>query len=261
MAPRRADVRRARVRRRLGRRRKLVTTPLRPTSCCTDSRPMRMPARPPRAASRARTSEPSKSAIVPTGSASVAGSRSPRSHGCRPSPSRPRRPAARNAFVMIAQRPRVTSAIAPVSEPGGRLLVGAFGSSPEAHSWRSTGRPSRPTIVPMSTTSVARPRRRAKHPPAGTKLNWRPASDSAGRDVRVGQGRDRDRIRGDAGAPADPMPNSSRSLPAEMAGTTPAAATLETASTKRVVGGIDIGPPPEKLITFMPSRTPPRTRR
>jgi hypothetical protein len=51
------------------------------------------------------------------------------------------------------------------------------------------------------------------------------------------------------------MPNSSRSFPAEMTGTTPAAATFETASTSASLAGSVIGPPPEKLITFMPSRT------
>ena len=57
------------------------------------------------------------------------------------------------------------------------------------------------------------------------------------------------------GAPAEPRPNSSRSFPAEMTGTTPAAAMLETASTSASLAGSVIGPPPEKLITCMPSRT------
>jgi hypothetical protein len=40
-----------------------------------------------------------------------------------------------------------------------------------------------------------------------------------------------------------------------MTGTTPAAETFETASTSASLSGSVIGPPPEKLITFIPSRT------
>jgi hypothetical protein len=57
------------------------------------------------------------------------------------------------------------------------------------------------------------------------------------------------------GEPAVPSPKSSRSFPAAITGTTPAAATLRTASTSGSVAGSDIVPPPEKLITSMPSCT------
>ena len=40
-----------------------------------------------------------------------------------------------------------------------------------------------------------------------------------------------------------------------MTGTTPAAATLRTASTSASLAGSVCGPPPEKLITSIPSRT------
>ena len=57
------------------------------------------------------------------------------------------------------------------------------------------------------------------------------------------------------GEPAVPNPKSSRSFPAEMTGTTPAAATLFVASIRTSFRGSDCGPPPEKLITSMPSVT------
>ena len=57
------------------------------------------------------------------------------------------------------------------------------------------------------------------------------------------------------GEPTVPMPNSSRSLPAEITGTTPAAATLWTTSIIASFAGSVSAPPPEKLITSIPSRT------
>ena len=51
------------------------------------------------------------------------------------------------------------------------------------------------------------------------------------------------------------MPKSSRSFPAEMTGTTPAAETLRITSIIASFAGSDSAPPPEKLITSMPSRT------
>ena len=57
------------------------------------------------------------------------------------------------------------------------------------------------------------------------------------------------------GEPTVPKPKSSRSLPAEMTGITPARATFATASRIGSVDGSPIGPPPEKLITSIPSCT------
>ena len=57
------------------------------------------------------------------------------------------------------------------------------------------------------------------------------------------------------GEPIVPMPNSSRSLPAEMTGTTPASTTLWITSTIASFAGSVSAPPPEKLITSIPSRT------
>jgi hypothetical protein len=57
------------------------------------------------------------------------------------------------------------------------------------------------------------------------------------------------------GDPTVPSPNSSRSFPAEMTGTTPAAATFATASTRASFAGSVCAPPPEKLMMSIPSRT------
>ena len=57
------------------------------------------------------------------------------------------------------------------------------------------------------------------------------------------------------GEPAEPSPKSSRSFPAAITGTTPAAARLWIASTSASFAGSICGPPPEKLTTSMPSRT------
>ena len=58
-----------------------------------------------------------------------------------------------------------------------------------------------------------------------------------------------------AGDPAVPRPKKSRSLPAEITGTTPARTTFVTAGIEDVVRGSACGPPPEKLMTSIPSRT------
>jgi hypothetical protein len=57
------------------------------------------------------------------------------------------------------------------------------------------------------------------------------------------------------GEPTVPRPKSSRSLPAEITGMTPALATFVTVLTSASVRGSVAAPPPEKLITSMPSRT------
>ena len=57
------------------------------------------------------------------------------------------------------------------------------------------------------------------------------------------------------GDPTEPSPKSSRSFPAEITGTTPAAATFSSAWISASLDGSASGPPPEKLITSMPSFT------
>ena len=57
------------------------------------------------------------------------------------------------------------------------------------------------------------------------------------------------------GEPSEPSPKSSRSFPAAITVTTPAATTPCTASTSASFAGSICGPPPEKLITSIPSAT------
>jgi hypothetical protein len=58
-----------------------------------------------------------------------------------------------------------------------------------------------------------------------------------------------------AGDPVVPRPKKSRSFPAEMTATTPARTTFATAGTRPSVRGSACGPPPEKLMTSIPSLT------
>ena len=58
-----------------------------------------------------------------------------------------------------------------------------------------------------------------------------------------------------AGEPAVPRPKKSRSFPAEMIGTTPARTVFATAGIIASVRGSACGPPPEKLMTSIPSAT------
>src|SRR5438552_15557900 len=58
------------------------------------------------------------------------------------------------------------------------------------------------------------------------------------------------------GEPTEPRPQSSRSFPAAITGTTTALATLRTASPSASLIGSTSGPPPEKLHTSIPSVTP-----
>ena len=57
------------------------------------------------------------------------------------------------------------------------------------------------------------------------------------------------------GEPTVPRPNESRSFPAAITGTTPAATTFRTAAISASFAGSVAGPPPEKLMTSIPSRT------
>jgi hypothetical protein len=57
------------------------------------------------------------------------------------------------------------------------------------------------------------------------------------------------------GEPTEPRPKSSRSFPAAITGTTPAETTLRMVGIIASFAGSVSGPPPEKLITFIPSET------
>jgi hypothetical protein len=152
----------------------------------------------------------------------------------------------------------------PCSEPAIRdEKRPSLGSDPGgAHRWRSTGWPVVPASVPTSTSVCPRTQafgtvklkangtccRFAGTPGPVTcsslPKTWR--FDAAATEIAAGAL---------LGEPTEPKPKSSRSLPAEITGTTPAAATLSRASIRASAEGSTSGPPPEKLITSMPSFT------
>ena len=126
-------------------------------------------------------------------------------------------------------------------------------------SLRSTGLPSVPTTVPTSrrgtsldcqpwgilpplagTNGTRGPSRTSISPPNTCRF------DAAATEIASGAV---------PGEPAEPSPNSSRSLPAEMTATTPADVTFRIVSTIASLTGSVCGPPPEKLITSIPSAT------
>ena len=169
---------------------------------------------------------------------------------------------ARPAFDAKEQIPRETSAIAPVSEFAGSGLSEPFGSAALPQRWRSTGWPFLPTIEPMSTSVwFALAQAGGVVPPVwiGTCSTSAPAllnAPSAGAKTCELETAATEIASGAVlGEPAVPKPKSSRSLPAAMTGTTPAAATLSTAATSTSFSGSACGPPPEKLMTSIPSLT------
>src|SRR6266516_3061641 len=170
---------------------------------------------------------------------------------------------ARAALEANVQKPRDTSAIAPSSECAGRSLTGPLGSLLDPHRCRSTGTPSRPTIEPMSTSTWLPPLHDAgiALAPAmnGTCKICAPLesnADSEGANTCEFETAATEIAPGAVpGEPTEPKPNSFRSLPAAITGTTPAAATLLMTGIITSFNGSDSGPPPEKLTTFIPSAT------
>ena len=239
---------------------KLVTTPPRSVSIRRGGATTRKAVRPPRAAMCSRSRAPSRSEIIPAGITSRSGM--PFASPGRLSTTRsPVAPAARarRAFESNVQTPRETRTTVPESDPGGSMLTGRFTSPAGPQRRRSTGRPSIPTIVPTSTseTSTVSHASGIRPPLAGTNGNRGPSRtsisppktwrfDAAATEIASGTV---------PGEPEEPRPNSSRSFPAEMTGTTPAAVTLRIVSTMASLTGSVWGPPPEKLITSMPSIT------
>ncbi len=247
---------------------KLVMIPLRPVWI---SRGLFSPetvkvVRPPWASANARRPAPSRSEIIPPGIPSSTPMKfaSPKrlSTSTIPAP-----PAAttRRTFESKVQLPRETRATRPCSEPRGSVVKrGSFGSVPGgAQRCRSTGWLFVPVIVPTSMIvlpgdcqSEATSRLYAKGTcfrPAGAAGSVTASSlpktctfEVAATEIAEGAL---------LGEPTEPRPNSSRSFPAEITGTTPAAATLSRASTSASLDGSISGPPPEKLITSMPSFT------
>ena len=160
------------------------------------------------------------------------------------------------------QRPRDTSATAPKSEFCGSADERAsFGSAFREQRKRSTGWPFVPGIVPTSTSWMSDDAHASGMPPgAGTNgicprpgaevtVSARPNTcwfDTAATLIASGAV---------LGEPTEPRPKRSRSLPAEMTGTTPARATFAITSTIASEAGSPCGPPPEKLMTSIPSVT------
>ncbi len=170
----------------------------------------------------------------------------------------------RSAFESNVQPPRETSAIRPVIAPGASVeRVTSFGSKPGgAQRWRSTGWRFVPTIVPMSTSCWSPSHAGGTSWLKENGMCWRLAGAPAPVTVISGAKTWRFEVAATEiasgallGEPTEPRPNSSRSFPAAITGTTPAAATLSVASISASLAGFASGPPPEKLITSIPSFT------
>ena len=244
-----------------------MTTPLRPVASSIGSRPIRTAARPPRRAEIARAAgrRRGRRSCRRDGELDRDAVRLARS-GCRRARCRSRRrPSRALPSSTNAQSPRETSAIAPRERAGGQRrgarrsrLPGGAAEVPRRPAGRRRRRSSRRRRAPG---------RSWPKPPApggaaatkGTRVSAAGApaavTASAGAKTWVFESAATEIASGAVpGEPVEPSPYSSRSLPAEMTGTTPAAATLRTASTSASLAGSVCGPPPEKLITSMPSR-------
>jgi hypothetical protein len=131
---------------------KLVTIPPRPVSVRSGALVTRIGARPPTVARASCRRAPSRSEIIPPGTASATGIEFA-SPGRLSTTTIPTAPAARARAALEAnvQAPRETSATAPVSVPRRSGFWPAFGSRPIPQSRRSTGVPEALTIDPTST--------------------------------------------------------------------------------------------------------------
>ena len=242
---------------------KLVITPLRPVSSSSASRPTRMVVRPPCSDMNATRRAPSRFEIIPPGIDRLAGM--PLASPSRLSANTiPIAPASRAcvALAVKGQSPRWTSATAPLSDPAGSVPRGRSRAPGGPQRRRSTALPSVPTTEPTSTSvwSAAPHATGARSPLApmnGMPRGPPPAvTSSAGEKTWVFDTAATEIASGAVpGEPTEPPPKSSRSFPAAMTGTTPAAATAWTAATSASFAGSICGPPPEKLRTSMPSFT------
>ncbi len=170
-----------------------------------------------------------------------------------------------SAFVIKGHRPRETSAILPASECAGSLPRGEarFAAGPQRCG--STGCPLVPVIVSTSTTVFAVVLHAAGlgEPMAHWNgMPWRTAGAvgavafSAGAKTCVFEVAATVIAAGAVpGEPTEPSPYWSRSFPAAITGTTPASATFWTVRMSASFAGSVSGPPPEKLITSIPSFT------
>src|SRR3954447_21623548 len=170
---------------------------------------------------------------------------------------------ARCAFEMNVQVPRSASRIFPPAEPFGSVPRVPLGSVAEPQRCDSTGLPSVPTIERTSTIvwSSVDHAPGSFAPPAlcsGTapRLGGPFTTESAGAKTWLFDVAATEIASGAVpGEPVVPSPKSSRSLPAAITGTTPDSETLCTVSYIASFAGSVCGPPPEKLMTFIPSAT------
>ena len=232
-----------------------MTSPPRPVSISSGSRPMRIVAA---AAVRRQVARaaaaPSRSEIIPRGNAERRPGRRSASPARLSAKMIPIAPAAfaRYAFEANVQKPRETSAIEPLERAGGQRARPAFevrrraaevavdglavGAGDRRRRRRASGR-SRPRRRRVGRRrSVERDLLAAAGAPATVTV-------SAGAKTCVFETAATVIASGAVpGEPTEPSPKSSRSLPAEITGTTPAAATLSDGLDERVVRRVDLGP-------------------
>ena len=211
-----------------------------------------------------RSAAPSTSATMPPGIRSWTGIgfASPERLSTRTIPVAPAC-LARPAFETNEHVPRETSAIAPLSELAGSWFSAPFGSAALPHRWRSTGWPFVPDdradvdellvrVRPRVGRVAARLDRHVEDLPAA-----RVERDERRReDLRVRDRCDRDRVRrgsrrarraeSEVVAVVPRRDDRARRLPPRRC----SIAAIRTSFT-----GSDCGPPPEKLMTSMPSLT------
>src|SRR5581483_3391895 len=243
---------------------KIVIVPPRPVSMSSGLWPIRIVARPPVGAIAARSRAPSRSETMPAGTVSGIGIgfASPARLSTSTSPIAPAA-RARADLELNVQIPRETRAIAPVSEPRGSVDAPSLRLLGGPQRCDSTGLPSVPTIVPTSTSFWSTLAQAAGGVWAAGWNGIGPRPETAGL-VTVSAGAKTWLFETAAtliasgavpGEPTLPSPKSSRSLPAAITGRTPAATVLATVGIIASFTGSVWGPPPEKLMTFIPSAT------
>ena len=240
-----------------------VIVPPRPGCSSCFANENRTAALPPTPRRKSRSRAPSRSEIVPAGMSSAIVSASPERLSTSTIPTAPPY-SARISFETSAHPPRKTSAIVPLSDERGRVVSSAFGCwTPQ--SCGSTGRPSVPVTEPTSTTVWSRVCQPLNAAAGNTVLNGTSCSVEGARESwtvidgpKTWTFDEAATVIASGAEPGEsmlPRPKSSRELPAAMTGTTPAATTFCSVSTIASFAGSVCVPPPEKLMTSMPSRT------
>ncbi len=224
---------------------KLVGTPAQVVGTSVIWRVKRTVTAPPLVAAAARSRAPSRSEMTPPAIEKIPNVGSPGRFSAITIPVAPAA-LARAAFASYGQPPRLTRAIAPRRDPAGSV---------PSQSWRLA-----PATVPTSTSRwfaeihdggmlSEGENGIGPTPPGATTVIAGPKTCAfATAPTLIASG-------AVAGEPAVPSPKKSRSLPAEMTGTTPARTMFVTAGMRTSVRGSACGPPPEKLMMSIPSRT------